>query len=204
MLALLLVLALDFFLARAGGGEDGFPVDPIPRVAAAFDVEGLMTFGVTGRDLLLGTEGGLLRARRDDSGATDLLVRPFLAAGAVPDPLVWLCTDGTRLAVRGGSGARWEVKLADFQRITSAAGPPVSDQVATDDLLRWQHPAPGTVTVSFQPQRTMPADLPPPETLLAISASNQKVMLRTIATRLHLTDGPTAKLVLVRADHVIE
>jgi hypothetical protein len=47
------------------------------------------------------------------------------------------------------------------------------------------------------------AELPPPETLFAMTASNQKTVLRNLATRLHLIDAPTAKLVLIRADQVL-
>lgn len=47
------------------------------------------------------------------------------------------------------------------------------------------------------------AELPPPETLFALTASNQKTILRNIATRMHIIDAPTAKLVLIRADQAL-
>ena len=45
--------------------------------------------------------------------------------------------------------------------------------------------------------------LPSADALFAFNAVNQKAILRNIATRLHLIDAPTAKLVLVRADQVL-
>jgi hypothetical protein len=45
-----------------------------------------------------------------------------------------------------------------------------------------------------------PRDLPAPDNLLAISAANQRSILRNLATRLYTVDRPTTKLVLVRAD----
>lgn len=47
------------------------------------------------------------------------------------------------------------------------------------------------------------AELPPPEALFAMTAANQKTILRNIATRMHIIDAPTAKLVLIRADQVL-
>lgn len=45
--------------------------------------------------------------------------------------------------------------------------------------------------------------LPEPHRMFALTAGNQKTILRNIATRMHLVDRPTAKLVLVRADQAI-
>ena len=47
------------------------------------------------------------------------------------------------------------------------------------------------------------AELPAPETLFAMTAGNQKTILRNLATRMHIIDAPTAKLVLIRADQVL-
>jgi len=141
----------------------GEPVSLVPWAngRARFAHNVILSVTATGRDLLFGTEGGLLRTQGEDSRTTSLLARPFSAAGGLPDPLVWLCTDGTRVSLRGRSGAAYEVDLKEFNRVTSAPGAPVPDEVAKDDLLRWRHPAAGTVDVSFQPERTVPVDLQP-------------------------------------------
>lgn len=45
--------------------------------------------------------------------------------------------------------------------------------------------------------------VPEPATLFAITKSNQKAILRNIATRLHIIDPPTARLILLRVDQEI-
>ena len=52
-------------------------------------------------------------------------------------------------------------------------------------------------------QLLAPAPLPPTSELLNISVGNQRTMLRNIATRLHKSDPPTARLVLLRADQAL-
>lgn len=44
---------------------------------------------------------------------------------------------------------------------------------------------------------------PDPEQLFVLTPGNQKTILRNIATRMHLVDRPTAKLILVRADQAL-
>ena len=48
-----------------------------------------------------------------------------------------------------------------------------------------------------------PSDVPEPATLFAITRRNQKAILRNIATRLHIVDPPTARLLLLRVDQEI-
>lgn len=48
-----------------------------------------------------------------------------------------------------------------------------------------------------------PSRMPDPERLFAFSAQNQKAIVRNIATRIHLIDPPTARLILVRADQAL-
>jgi hypothetical protein len=47
------------------------------------------------------------------------------------------------------------------------------------------------------------AENPDPDELFALSAANQKSILRNLATRMHIIDAPTAKLVLIRADQAL-
>jgi hypothetical protein len=50
--------------------------------------------------------------------------------------------------------------------------------------------------------KTLPR-MPDPERLFAFSAQTEKAIVRNIATRLHLIDPPTARLMLVRADQAV-
>jgi hypothetical protein len=110
--------------------------------------------------IYLGTEGGLLRLRNNDTHSFELLVAPFNPTGAQPEPLTWLARHGNGLSVRARSGA-WELDMSDFKTVTPAASQPPADDVGKDDLLRWRHPAAGVVEVAFQPGRTIPENLVP-------------------------------------------
>lgn len=46
-------------------------------------------------------------------------------------------------------------------------------------------------------------ELPSGDKLFTLSAGNQRTILRHLATRLHIIDAPTAKLVLIRADQAL-